>query len=79
MRNHTNRSSSEPSLVAWIEKGKEGDLWVYTPSRTGTGLEGQRLMLRAQLRERSPLRREELLGDPPCPNGIWTGFCWICP
>jgi hypothetical protein len=80
MRNHTNRSSSGPSLdslVAWIEKGKEGDLWVYTPSSTGTGFEGQRLTLREELREGSPVRREDL--QPPCPNGIFTGFCWICP
>lgn len=79
MSTETHSSSSGPSLVAWIEKGKEGDLWVYTPSSTGPGFEGQRLMLREELRKRSPLRRKELQEGSPCPNGTWTGFCWICP
>jgi hypothetical protein len=79
MRNHTKRSSSGPSpgspILAWIERGEKGELWVYTPSNTGTGFEGQRLMLREDHRE--GLRREDL--QAPCPNGIFTGFCWICP
>jgi len=78
MSTGTYSSSSGPSLdslVAWIEKDKQGDLWVYTRSNTGTGFE--RHLLRG--REGLPLRREELQEAPPCPNGIWTGFCWICP
>jgi hypothetical protein len=75
MSTGTYSSSSGPSpnsLVAWIERDTQGNLWVYTLSSTGTRSAGQRLMLRKEL-------REDLQEDPPCPNGIWIGFCWLCP
>ena len=75
MSTQTYSSSSGPSpdsLVAWIERDTQGNLWVYTLSSTGTRSAGQQLM-----------RREELTAGAaaasPCPNGIFTGFCWICP
>jgi hypothetical protein len=82
MSTGTYSSSSGPSpnsLVAWIERDTQGNLWVYTLSSTGTRSAGQRLMLRKELREGLLIKREDLQEDPPCPNGIWTGFCWLCP
>jgi len=77
MSAHTNRSSSRPSpspnsAVAWIQEDSQGNRWVYYRLSSGGFSAGEKLPSTGGQQGLSA-------AASPCPNGIWTGFCWICP